>query len=34
MVVAEAPVWLLEEINRWMRAFFAPVRMRSMGDGA
>jgi hypothetical protein len=22
MVVAEAPVWLLEEINRWMRAFF------------
>jgi hypothetical protein len=22
MVVAEAPAWLLEEINRWMRAFF------------
>jgi hypothetical protein len=22
MVVAEAPVWLLEEINKWMRAFF------------
>jgi hypothetical protein len=22
MVVAEAPVWLLEDINRWMRAFF------------
>jgi hypothetical protein len=22
MVVAEAPMWLLEEINKWMRAFF------------
>jgi hypothetical protein len=22
MVVAEAPLWLLEEINKWMRAFF------------
>ncbi|KAK1648314.1 hypothetical protein QYE76_066119 [Lolium multiflorum] len=22
MVVAEAPVWLLDEINKWMRAFF------------
>jgi hypothetical protein len=22
MVVAEAPTWLLEEINRWMRSFF------------
>ncbi|KAM0890566.1 hypothetical protein ACQ4PT_026958 [Festuca glaucescens] len=22
MVVAEAPIWLLEDINRWMRAFF------------
>ncbi|XP_071674511.1 uncharacterized protein [Lolium perenne] len=22
MVVAEAPAWLLEEINKWMRAFF------------
>jgi hypothetical protein len=22
MVVAEAPAWLLEEINRWMGAFF------------
>jgi hypothetical protein len=22
MVVAEAPAWLLEDINRWMRAFF------------
>jgi hypothetical protein len=22
MVIAEAPAWLLEEINSWMRAFF------------
>jgi hypothetical protein len=22
MVVADAPIWLLEEINKWMRAFF------------
>jgi hypothetical protein len=22
MMVAEAPAWLLEEVNRWMRAFF------------
>lgn len=22
MVVADAPVWLLEEINKWLRAFF------------
>jgi hypothetical protein len=22
MVIAEAPAWLLEEINRWMRSFF------------
>jgi mannosylglycoprotein endo-beta-mannosidase len=31
LVVAEAPMWLLEEINRWMRAFFWAGKDRVTG---
>jgi hypothetical protein len=32
LVVAEAPIWLLEEINKWMRAFFWAGKMKCEGD--
>jgi hypothetical protein len=31
MVVAEALVWLLEDINRWMRAFFWAGKDKEQG---
>jgi hypothetical protein len=34
MVVAEALVWLLEDINRWMRAFFWAGKDKEQGGSA